>query len=181
MRKEKGREAGKFAGGRRRRRGQLSCSVETTHPGGIWGTCGPPPSWHRRRTMPGELAAKGTERSQRELLAAGQEAKLEATAWSGLWSGPRRTVGGWEGWAPGCLSPGALRTVVLQGLQQGADSQPCRPSEPKLLPGTCAVERALHLESAPPLTHRGIPNTSFFLVLGIHVVPNTILLTAASQ
>ena len=39
--------------------------------------------------MPGELAAKGMERSQREMLAAGQEAKLEATAWSGRWSGER--------------------------------------------------------------------------------------------
>jgi len=90
--------------------------------------------------MPGELAAKGRERSQRELLAARQEAKLEATAWSGCWSGSRGTVGGWEGWGPGCLSPGALRTVVLPGLQRGADPHPCRPSEPTQLPGTCAVE-----------------------------------------
>ena len=103
--------------------------METTHPGGIWGTCGPPPSWHRRRVMPGELAAKGMERSQREMLAAGQEAKLEATAWSG----PQGTVGGWEGWAPGCLSPGALRTVVLPGLQWGAGHQSPRCSQEPVL------------------------------------------------
>lgn len=46
LRKTKKREAGKAAEGRRG--GQLSCSVETSHPGGIWGTCGPVPPGTRQ-------------------------------------------------------------------------------------------------------------------------------------
>lgn len=97
------------------------------HMGNTW----LPPFWHQRRVMPGKLAAKGTKRSQREMLAVRQEAKLKATAWSWLWRAPRGTweAGGGGLWAACPLghweqSPPPPRPPV------GSRPHPSRSSEP---------------------------------------------------
>ena len=180
LRKTKRREAGKSARGRRRR-GQLSCSVQKSHPGGIWGTCGPLPpgtgdascqeSWQPR--------ARSVPRGNCWQLSRRQNLKLQPGVGSGAGPG-----GPWEAGRGGLCAtcpPGSLGTVAPPGLQQGADPHPCRTLAPQSLPGTSAVERALDSGSTLPLTHHGIQTCHFFLGLSFHVVPNTVLLTAASQ